>query len=82
MDEKVVAGLRARINLMAYHIFRKLGLGELKATIMTLPLAHRSTRHPRGIIEYVLVKVDKFTFPIDFILLDVDEKVDVPRVLG
>ncbi|KAL5554935.1 hypothetical protein UlMin_037171 [Ulmus minor] len=46
---------------------KKLGLGEVKPTTVTLQLADRSIKHPRGIIEDVLVKVDKFIFPADFI---------------
>ncbi|XP_039119155.1 uncharacterized protein LOC120255386 [Dioscorea cayenensis subsp. rotundata] len=49
---------------------------------MILQLADRSIRKPRGIIEDVLVKVDKFIFPMDFIILDVDDKVEVPLILG
>lgn len=42
----------------------------------------RSIRHPRRVIEDVLMKVDKFNFPVDFVILDVDEDVDVPLILG
>ena len=55
---------------MPYSIFRNLGLRDLQPTRMTLQLADRSIWHPRGIIEDVLVKVDKFIFPIDFFILD------------
>ena len=48
---------------------------------MTLQLANQSIRHPRGIIEDILVKVDKFIFPIDFVILDSDDKVEVPLIL-
>lgn len=49
---------------------------------MTLQLADRFIRHPRKVIEHVLVKVDKFILPMDFIILDVDEDVEVPLILG
>ena len=49
---------------------------------MTLQLVDRSTRHPRGIIEDILVKVDRFIFPINFVLLDVDEDAETPLNLG
>jgi hypothetical protein len=45
-------------------------LGELKSTSITLQLANRSVKKPRGIIEDVLIKVDKFYYPVDFIVLD------------
>ena len=51
-------------------------------TIVTLQLADRSLTHLRGIIEDVLVKVDKFIFPADFIILDMQEDKEVPIILG
>ncbi|GJW20974.1 DNA-directed DNA polymerase, partial [Tanacetum coccineum] len=60
----------------------KLGLGEPKATRMSLELADRSIQYPRGIIENVLIKVDKFVLPIDFAILDMPEDSRVPIILG
>ncbi|XP_062080890.1 uncharacterized protein LOC133785687 [Humulus lupulus] len=74
--------LGASINLMPLSVFRKLGLGEAKPTTITLQLADRSIKHPRGVIEDVLVKVDKFIFPADFIVLDMKEDTTVPIILG
>ena len=42
----------------------------------------RSLKHPRGVIEDVLVKVDKFIFPNDFIGLDMEEDKEIPIILG
>ena len=53
-------------------MFKQLGLREPKPTRMSIQLADRSVTYPRGIIEDVLVKVDKFIFPIDFVVLDMD----------
>lgn len=53
---------------MPLSIFRKLVLGELKATIISLQLADRSTKYLTGIIEDVLVKVENFIFPVNFII--------------
>ncbi|XP_075489529.1 uncharacterized protein LOC142528372 [Primulina tabacum] len=61
---------------------RKLGLGEPKPTRMSLQLADRSVKYPRGVIEYVLVKVDKFIFPADFVVLDMEEDMEMPLILG
>ncbi|XP_073153213.1 uncharacterized protein [Henckelia pumila] len=61
---------------------RKLSLGEPKSTRMSLQLAERSIKYPRGIIEDVLVKVDKFIFPVDFVVLDMEEDLDMPLILG
>ncbi|XP_062103405.1 uncharacterized protein LOC133814464 [Humulus lupulus] len=63
-------------------IFKRLQLGEAKPTTVTLQLTDRSLAHPRGVIEDVLVKVDKFIFPADFIVLDMEEDSNVPIILG
>ena len=59
-----------------------MGLGEVKPTTISLQLADRSIKYPRGVIEDVLVKVDKFIFPADFIVLDMDEDEEIPLILG
>ncbi|XP_075473985.1 uncharacterized protein LOC142505045 [Primulina tabacum] len=64
---KALCDLGASINIMSLSVFRKLGLGEPKPTRMSLQLADRSVKYPRGVIEDVLVKVDKFIFPADFV---------------
>ncbi|XP_062113298.1 uncharacterized protein LOC133824434 [Humulus lupulus] len=69
-------------NLMPLSVFKRLGLGEAKPTTGTLQLADRSLAHLRGIIEDVLVKVDKFIFPVGFIVLDMEEDTNVPIILG
>ncbi|KAK5813160.1 hypothetical protein PVK06_028607 [Gossypium arboreum] len=80
--EKALADLGASINLMPYKMFKQLGLGEPKPTRMNIQLADRSVKYPRGIIEDVLVKVEKFIFLVDFVVLDMDEDVEVPLILG
>ncbi|RVW35616.1 Retrovirus-related Pol polyprotein from transposon 17.6 [Vitis vinifera] len=66
--------------------YKQLGLGGLKPTTMTLSLADRSVKIPRGVIEDVLVQVDKFYYPVDFVVLDTDSSVKeenyVPIILG
>ena len=71
--ERALCDLGASINLMPLSIFKSLGLGEARPTTVTLQLADRSLKHSRGVIEDVLVKVDKFIFPADFIVLDMEE---------
>src|SRR5262249_32175905 len=70
------------INVMPYSMFKKLGLGEPKPTKMSITLANKSVRHPRGIIENILVKVDKFLFPVDFVVLDMQEDFEAPLIFG
>ena len=59
-----------------------MGLGEARSTIATLQLPNRSLKHPRGVVEDVLVKVDKFIFPADFIVLDMEEDREIPIISG
>ena len=84
--EKALLDLGASVNLLPYSMYKQLGLGGLKPTAMTLSLADRSVKIPRGVIEDVLVQVDKFYYPIDFVVLDTDPIVKginhVPIILG
>ena len=41
-----------------------------------------SIKRPRDIIEDVIVKVDKFIFPIEFIILDMGEDMEIPIIRG
>ena len=80
---KSLCDLGASINLMPLSVFRKLGLGdEPPPTTVSLQLADRSVTYPRGIIEDLLVKVGKFVFPSDFIVLDMEEDRKIPLILG
>ena len=62
--------LGASVNLLPYSIYVELGLGELEPTNITLQLAECSVKIPRGIVKDVLVLVDKFYFPVGFVVLD------------
>ena len=61
---------------------KKLNLGEITPTTLSLQMADRSMTFSKGIIEDVLVKVDKFIFPIDFVVLDMEEDREAPIILG
>lgn len=80
--KRALCDLGASINLMPLSIFKKLGLVEVKPTTVTLQLADRSIKYPRGVIKDVLVKVDKLIFPADFIVLDIKEDTKIHIVLG
>ncbi|WJZ98397.1 hypothetical protein VitviT2T_016924 [Vitis vinifera] len=84
--EKALLDLGASVNLLPYSVYKQLGLGELKPTSITLSLADRSVKIPRGIIEDVLVQIDNFYYPVDFVVLDTDpiskEVNYVPIILG
>ncbi|KAK4254075.1 hypothetical protein QN277_009504 [Acacia crassicarpa] len=79
---KALCDLGASINLMPMSIFKQLAVGEARPTTVTLKLVDRSKVLPEGKIKDVLVKIDKFIFPVDFIILDFEADHDVPILLG
>jgi len=83
--KKALLDLGASVNLLPYSVFQSLNLGELKPTSVTLLLADRSVKVLRGIVEDLLVQVDKFIYPVDFIFLDtqpVEACNSFPVILG
>ncbi|GJV72555.1 reverse transcriptase domain-containing protein [Tanacetum coccineum] len=83
MDECLaLADLGASINLMPLSVWKKLSLLELTPTCMTLELADRSITQPIGIAEDVYLKVGKFKFLADFVVVDFDADPRVPLILG
>nr|GEU84270.1 putative reverse transcriptase domain-containing protein [Tanacetum cinerariifolium] len=82
MDECLaLADLGASINLMPLSVWKRLFLPELTPTCMTLELADRSISQPIGVAEDVYVKVGKFHFPADFVVVDFDADPRVPQIL-
>src|ERR1044072_7207819 len=79
---EALCDLGASINLMPLSMFRRLQLGEVTPTMISLQMADRSIKTPYGIVEDVLVRVDKFVFPVDFVILDMEEDSKVPLILG
>ena len=78
--------LEASVNLFPYSVYVELGLGELELTNITPQLADRSVKIHRGIVKDVLVQVDKFYFPVDFVILDtqpvVNQRTQFSVILG
>ncbi|GKD02754.1 reverse transcriptase domain-containing protein [Tanacetum coccineum] len=77
-----LADLGASINLMPLSIWKKLGIPDLTSTRMVLELVDRTISKPLGIAENVFVKVGKFYFPVDFVILDFVADPRVPLILG
>nr|GEX02657.1 reverse transcriptase domain-containing protein [Tanacetum cinerariifolium] len=77
-----LADLGASINLIPLSIWKKLSLPELTPTRMTLELADMSITHPKGVVEDVFVKVGKFHFLTDFVVVDFKADPRVPLILG
>ncbi|XP_022873012.1 uncharacterized protein LOC111391965 [Olea europaea var. sylvestris] len=69
-------------NIGNLYIDKETRFGGSKATAISQQLADRSIKNPQGICEDILVKVDKFIFPVDFIILDMEEDQDIPLILG
>ena len=67
---------------MPLSVVQRLNLGELTPTAITLQMADRSMTQPEGILEDVLVKVGKFIFPVDFVIMQMEEDTQVPLLLG
>ena len=84
--KKAVLDLGASVNLLPYSMYKQLGLGELKPTSITLSLADRSIKIPKGTIEDVPIQVDRFYYPVDFVMLDIEPVAvganHVPIILG
>ncbi|XP_021741781.1 uncharacterized protein LOC110707993 [Chenopodium quinoa] len=74
--------LGASVNIMPYPVFKNLKLGELLPTNLTLQLADRSIKFPKGRIEDVPLKIGEFTILVDFIVLEVTEDDNIPIILG
>ena len=63
-------------------MLKKIGDLEVQPTKMQLQLADISIKYPYGVVKYVLVKVDKFIFPVDFVIMNMKEDEEVPLILG
>ena len=79
---KALCDSGANINLMPLLVVKRLSLGELTPTTMSLQMADISMAQPEGILEDVQVKVGKFIFLMDFVLIDIEEDKKIPLFLS
>ncbi|XP_070049564.1 uncharacterized protein [Nicotiana tomentosiformis] len=79
---KALCDLGASINLMPYSVFKMLGTGQPRPTSMRLQIEDRTMKTPLGIFDDVLVRVDKFILPVDFVILDCEVDYEVPIIMG
>nr|GEX94561.1 putative reverse transcriptase domain-containing protein [Tanacetum cinerariifolium] len=77
-----LADLGASVSVMPDSTYTTLGLGDLIPTKLVVELANRIVKRPEGIVENVLVDIDKFTLPVDFIILDILKDFKTPLILG
>jgi len=80
--DRALCDLGSSVSLMPYSIFKRLGLGELRPTSISLRLADRFIKYPLGILEDVPIKVGDFYVPIDFVILDMAEDSHTQILLG
>nr|GEX26298.1 hypothetical protein [Tanacetum cinerariifolium] len=73
--------LGASVSVMPLLTYLNLGLGELAHTKLTIELADKTVKYPKGIAEKELVRIGKFVFPVDFVILDMPEDIKVPLIL-
>ncbi|CAM8923372.1 unnamed protein product [Rhodiola kirilowii] len=79
---RALCDLGASVFIMPYSLYAKLNLGDLCPANVTIHLADRSCRLPRGILKDVPVKVKHIYIPVDFIVMDISEDIVIPIILG
>ncbi|XP_017982306.1 PREDICTED: uncharacterized protein LOC108663232 [Theobroma cacao] len=79
---KALCDLGASVSIMPLSITEKLGLNEIQPTAVSLQLADRTINYLVGIIDDVLVKVGHLYIPVDFIMLEMEEDLEIPLILG
>ncbi|XP_070049204.1 uncharacterized protein [Nicotiana tomentosiformis] len=79
---KALCDLGASTNLMPYSVFKTLWIGQPIPTSMRLQMADRSMKMPLGVIDDVLVWVDKFILLADFVIQDCEGNYEVTIILG
>ncbi|XP_019255938.1 PREDICTED: uncharacterized protein LOC109234409 [Nicotiana attenuata] len=79
---KALCDLGASINPMPMSIYKRLGIGRARPTSILLQLADRTVKRPSGILDDVLVQVEKFVFPVDVVILGCQVDEEIPIILG
>ncbi|CAN6482084.1 unnamed protein product [Victoria cruziana] len=83
--ERALLDLGASVNVLLGCFYDACRLEGLKPINMTIQMADRSVKRPRGVLEDVLIKIEDLIFPVDFIVLDmegVDAEHQTPIILG
>ncbi|GJW77422.1 hypothetical protein Tco_0139104 [Tanacetum coccineum] len=79
--DNALVDLGASVSVMPLSTYLNLGLGELAHIRLIVELAYRTVKYPKGIVKNVLVGIGKFTFPVEFIILDMPEDIKVSLIL-
>ena len=80
--KKALCDFGASVDLMPLLVVKRLSLGELTPTAMTLQMVDRTMAQLERVLEDVLIKVGKFIFPVDFVVMNMEEDTQVPLLLG
>ncbi|XP_073133353.1 uncharacterized protein [Henckelia pumila] len=80
--DNVLCDLGSSTNLMSRALAMKLGICNIEPANISLKFTDGSIKYPRGVVENILVNIDKFIYPVDFVILDIDENCEVPRIFG
>ena len=80
--KKALCDLGASVHLMPLLVVKRLSLGELTPTAMTFQMVDRTMAQLERVLEDVLIKVGKFIFPMDFVVMNMEEDTQVPLLLG
>ncbi|GJS48692.1 reverse transcriptase domain-containing protein [Tanacetum coccineum] len=80
--KNALADLGASISIMPFSMYKRLGIGKLKPINMLIEMADNTKCTPKVIVENILIKIEKFIFPVDFVILDIVEDIRMPIILG
>ncbi|GKC55488.1 zinc knuckle CX2CX4HX4C containing protein [Tanacetum coccineum] len=80
--KNALANLGASISIMPFSMYKSLGIGKLKPINMLIEMDDNTKCTPKGIVENLLIKIEKFIFPVDFVILDMVEDIRMPIILG
>ncbi|XP_021646546.2 uncharacterized protein LOC110639771 [Hevea brasiliensis] len=80
--DKALCDLSLSVSLMLLSICQKLNVEELRPIIISFQLVDRSVKYPFDILENIPIKVGKFFIFVDFVVLEIEEDVQIPNILG
>ena len=80
--DRCLCDLGASVSVMPFSVYQRLGLGDLKSTKMSLLLADKTVRFPKGILEDTLIQIGKYFVPVDFVVVEMEEDTHTPLLLG
>ncbi|XP_050875030.1 uncharacterized protein LOC127078632 [Lathyrus oleraceus] len=79
--ERALCDLEASVSLIPFPVCKKLDMGDMKSTNVSLHLADGSVKYPIGMLEYVPVRLGEYYVTVDFVMMDIDEDCQIPIIL-